>query len=405
MNLRKNNIRFLNKRNFFQFFFLLLLIFINRLAIPGFASLSVSIILLIFFIIFSAINNTILLDKRNLIIYCIMLSLLFLSTSVSMFVSTYNINFLGVFLAFLIYTLILFDFRVKFSKDVVLNVFFCFILIGFFQYFIYQIGGYYLDLSSIINSDLMVQGYNTSDGNDYIKKRINGFVFLEPSFFSQFIALYIILEHFFFGFKRIFRVVASLIVILLAASGTGPMLLLFYGVFYTIIQRNFKIIFMFLIVLLLLPVLISFGSAFAPNFMGYVFQRSGEFGLYGDTSFNYRFTLPYIYGYEFMLHSDYLSLLFGNGPFSTEEINKRYWNSYSNFSTLLVSIFEYGWLFTFSYILYLYRTTSRVFNIELQLSFLFMLFVLSGAFYQSYTIILFWILCKIIDFDVKGRNI
>ena len=90
MNLRKNNIRFLNKRNFFQFFFLLLLIFINRLAIPGFASLSVSIILLIFFIIFSAINNTILLDKRNLIIYCIMLSLLFLSTSVSMFVSIFS---------------------------------------------------------------------------------------------------------------------------------------------------------------------------------------------------------------------------------------------------------------------------------------------------------------------------
>lgn len=401
MKLNFFNMYMIEKKKISQFFLLFLLILMNRLAIPGFTSLSVSMILIIFFIILSSAKNEVSIDKRNLIFYLIMLSFLFLSTVVSMFISVYTTTFLGVFLAFVIYTLILFDFKVKFAKDIVLNVFFIFILLGLFQYLIYQIFGNFWDLSSVVNSDFLVQGYNTSDGNEYMEKRTNGFVFLEPSFFSQFIALYIILEYSFFGFKRFLRVGIALIVLLLAASGTGPMLLIFYSIVHTVLKRNFKMLSLFLTIALLLPILFKLGLTFVPDFMGYLLERLGEFSLGGDNSFNYRFILPYSSAYEFLSNSNYLTFLFGNGPLTTAEINTRNWNSDANFSTLLVSIFEYGLFFTLFYIFYLYRISSKVFYKDLQLSVLFMFFVLSGAFYQNYTIILLWILCKVIDFNNK----
>lgn len=394
----------IHKSEMKQYSLLIILIMLNRLVIPGFNSLSISFAILFFYLIVCLFNKSVVVNYKLLLKFLTLISVLSISIMIASFNSNYNMIYLGGGLVVLLYSIFIFDFKNKFPARIVLNSMYFFVILGLFQFLVYKISNFYLDLDLIFNKDFLIQGYNSYSGNNYLEKRINGIFFLEPSFFSQFCALYLILEYSSFNLKNKMKILTTLFVLLMTGSGTGIILLLFFIILNFLFKRNLKFFALTILCFFLAPVIFSLLLKFFSNFGLYVLERSNEFSLDGDTSFNYRFTLPYILSYSFVSNLDFLSIFFGNGPITTEEINNRFWKSEVNFSALIVSMFEYGLIFTVLYAKYLYSIAEKIIKNEIQLSILFMFLFLSGSFYQSYTVILLWIFFKLLNFNFFGNR-
>ena len=144
--------------------------------------------------------------------------------------------------------------------------------------------------------------------NDSSIMKANGVVFLEPSFFSQFLALSLIIEM--LHRKRGHRMAIILAGMIVSYSGTGLSLAVMFGAWTLLRQGNFRLIMLALVAL----VVLAAGSTFF-NLSVFI-DRIGEFGSRESSGFA-RFISPFYMISDFLITSP-KAFLFGLGPGSIE---------------------------------------------------------------------------------------
>lgn len=226
-------------------------------------------------------------------------------------------------------------------------------LLGIGQYALQFVFGarYAFPIENLLPDDFVVQGFNMQAPIAYGLEiyRANGVFFAEPSFFSQFMAVAIIVE--LLTSNRLLRVALYLLALLLSYSGTGLLLLAVCGPLILVTHRRRGLLWVMLLGLALLVVLGGYLE------FGRLTGRIGEFGAVHSSAYA-RFVSGF-HLFEEHLWPYPLRALFGYGagqflayaarmPFSMAEM------------TLFKMIFEYGLLGAavyFSFVFYcLYRS-------------------------------------------------
>lgn len=196
----------------------------------------------------------------------------------------------------------------------------------------------------------------------------NGVFFLEPSFFSQFLALAVILE--LLGRQRALRLALYAGGLLVAYSGTG-MLLVALMLPYVLLRRgNLHLLLFGLAAVALLAV-----SATALN-LDTMLNRVNEFGSEESSGFA-RFVSPFYLFRDFLGTTD--AFLFGHGPGSILGIMKEasYKGYTSHDPTWIKAMMEYGvipglLLIVYTAFAFISGPASRPFAIAVMVLFLFM---------------------------------
>jgi hypothetical protein len=240
--------------------------------------------------------------------------------------------------------------------------------------------------------ELLLEGYNTSYpvqyGSAIIKS--NAFIFLEPSFLSQFLALAFIIELTLEA--RLWRLVLLLGALLTTLSGTGVILLAF-GIAFVLLKRTG-----ITPVRVLVPLVVAVGVLLATP-VGTLFNtRVAEERGDATSSTNARFIEPYKRVYD-DLSGSVEHLVIGGGPGSAQRdaddlfVRRDLALLYPVVPKLM---FEYGlfagFLFAgFIAFAFLNRTPSLV----VASAALLMQFFLSGGLLQPHTVYLCYILTSL----------
>lgn len=171
-----------------------------------------------------------------------------------------------------------------------------------------------------------------SYGSTIVKS--NGIFFLEPSFFSQFLALALILE--LLGRQRTIYVATFLVALLLSYSGTGILLAALFLPFVFLRRINPPLIFGSLLVGII--IVVSMGTLEFNT----LFQRVGEFNTPQSSGFA-RFVSPFYLIRDFLMPAP-TSFLFGMGPGTIDAaLTKATSRAYlAHDPTWIKVIYEYG---------------------------------------------------------------
>lgn len=162
----------------------------------------------------------------------------------------------------------------------------------------------------------------------------NGVFFLEPSFFSQFLALSLVIE--LLHRKRARRLALILAGMIVSYSGTGLSLVVLFGAWILLRQGNFRLVMLACVTLIILVI----GSE-ALN-LSVFFDRIGEFGSRESSGFA-RFISPFYLISDFLISSP-KNFLFGLGPGSIQagvSLAASY-DYLAHDATWIKLLFEYG---------------------------------------------------------------
>jgi hypothetical protein len=278
------------------------------------------------------------------------------------------------------------DDKIKFD---LLNKFQLFVLItaaiGVLQFAVMVTGGPFIDPISSLPPSFLQQGYLTTYPISFDSSimKVNGWFYLEPSFFSQFLALSIIIE--FVYFKRISRTPLLLVTLILTFSGTG-ILLLGLAMIPVIIKMGFKKI---VLITVLFGVIISI--FLTTDYGQYTLHRTQEYKS-PNSSFSIRFINPY----KAILDTED-GLIFGNGPGSAEDED---FNYPINFSPAPKLIYEYGIISALLFGAFLLLIFFGNRN-PLSLPLFIMFFFLSGGLLQPQTVCLIFILLHLASTELR----
>ena len=249
-------------------------------------------------------------------------------------------------------------------------------------------------LDQVLPDQFFISNFNLripiTGGTSYLKS--NGLVFLEPSGFSQFLALSIVIELLYF--KRLGRLGILGAAYATSFSGSG-MVLLGAMALPLILQRRrywlLLLIGLFMACLLLLRDVPPFS---------FFLERQSEFNNPRSSGFM-RFVGPYLFIVD-ILSTNPGQLLFGYGPGSVGEVKAQadYEVLDSSWFKLLV---EYGLIGTISFLqFYIYvlfaRSTNRLLSFACLIQFLFL-----GGFLNSFYV-QFLYLCLVSWPVVAGRR-
>jgi hypothetical protein len=270
-----------------------------------------------------------------------------------------------------------------FQKTVVICV-----LFGILQYSYAFVGVTYEDWLRIIPEDLLIRGYNTyypvEYGSNIIKS--NGIFMLEPSFFSQFIAIAIMLELIYF--KNYFRLIIYIIGVIISFSGTGLVMLLVFLFIYIMSSNMRNRMYFFIGSLLCLSILIN------TTYFDSMLNRVNEFNINSNSSANYRFLSPFLaIERAYWINSNVY--LFGFGAGSANRIDIPGIPGGTNYSVIPKLILEYGLISAILFLVFIGERFRKftVNNKYLILpSLLLMYFFLSGSLLQPQTVYLLFIL-------------
>lgn len=183
---------------------------------------------------------------------------------------------------------------------------------------------------------ILAAGYNViiplTYGASIVKS--NGIFFLEPSFFSQFLAIALVME--LLGRQRPIRSAIYVLAMLLSYSGTGLITAAIFGPFALMRRVNVPIILGGLLVAII--VVLSMGALELDT----IFGRAGEFTSPESSGFA-RFISPFYLIRDFLLPSPD-NFLFGMGPgMITPALDKATLHAYiAHDPTWIKVIFEYG---------------------------------------------------------------
>ena len=265
-----------------------------------------------------------------------------------------------------------FEFR-NFANIYCQVILFC-SLLGVFQ-FLYQASGNMLvDFFAYLPESLLLQGYNTTYpleyGGDLLKS--NGYFFLEPSFFSQYLAFAIIVEKLFFN--RLHYITVYFFGLFSAFSGTGLILLLIVAPWVFLKGRS----------LILTSLLIGIFAVMWINspYADFVLNRIAETA--DESSSGYiRFIAPYKVMFSFLSEGSYMSILFGLGAGA---VSMHDFGVEANFPVIPKVLIEYGVLVCSFFLFFMYRLFFvRAGVLLLSISAVLVYGVLSGSFLQPST--------------------
>jgi hypothetical protein len=255
----------------------------------------------------------------------------------------------------------------RFQNIVLFTAFF-----GIFQFVSQALGMSFVDPLSVIPSKFIQLGYNTTYPITYgspISKPNGGF-YLEPSLFSQFLAVSIIIEILFF--KRWMRVLIMFIAIVTSFSGTGLTLLIILG-----LPLLFKLSLKQATVVVLAGAIVAF-VFFNSEYGSVTSNRADEYNSQ-NSSFSIRFINPF----KMVFASDQKEILLGHGPGQTE---REHFPVESNFTAIPKLWYEYGFVPMIVFMLFLIHCFfSR--NKSILTAALFLMYAfLSGSLLQPQTI-------------------
>lgn len=223
----------------------------------------------------------------------------------------------------------------------------------------------------------------------------NGFVMLEPSFYSKFIATAIVIE--FITKRRIFVLILFCSALLFCFSGTGLIILAIAAIPMLMKLKPAKIV--FLILLLMVPTFTFFEKGYGDIFI----ERLEEFNNPNMSGY-IRFIAPWLAFNEFLTLEDTGTVLFGNGAGTLTEYRGREFTFNENsglyktahaFSSIKLYV-EYGIAggFLFSiFLIYIFLTNkqNRLLNFSLFINYTF----LTVSLQQPQTVYLCLVLCML----------
>lgn len=250
-------------------------------------------------------------------------------------------------------------------------------IIGIFQFILQIVGIGFFDPISLLPEHILQQGYLTtysiSYGSEIMKS--NGTFFLEPSLFSQFLAISIIIE--LLLFKRWFRVGLLGIAILFTFSGTGLLLLAFVAlpIIFTLKPKQATSI----LVLGFVVAFIFFTSEYGETTL----SRSQEYKS-SNSSFSIRFINPF----KAVMESDNSKIVFGHGAGQSD---LAIFNYPTNFTVIPKLWYEYGFIPMILFLLFIINYLVNKRNKVISVAILFMYLFLSGSLLQPQTILFVFI--------------
>jgi hypothetical protein len=212
---------------------------------------------------------------------------------------------------------------------------------------------YAFPIENFVPEAFVIQGFNMQAPIAYGETayRVNGIFFAEPSFFSQFMAVAIVVE--LLTSNRLLRVALYGLALLLSYSGTGVILLAICGPLILITRRHWGLIWLVVGALLLAVALGSYLD------LDKLTGRIGEFGSVRSSAH-----ARFIAGFDVLakfLWPDPLKALFGYGPGAFPGYAVRMPFPVAEM-TLFKMVFEYGLLgaaLYFAFIFYcVFRSTA-----------------------------------------------
>jgi hypothetical protein len=232
----------------------------------------------------------------------------------------------------------------------------------------------------------------------------NGIIFLEPSFFSQFLAVAVLIE--LLGRQRVLRLALYGGGLLVAYSGTGLLLIALLTPYILLRRGNLHLLLFGLGAVLLLVV-----SASALN-LDTVLNRVGEFSSEDSSGFA-RFVSPFYLFRDFMMTPE--DFFLGHGPGSIFEIMRlaSYKGYVSHDPTWIKAVIEYGVLAGFALLTYtalamLVGPASRAFGFAMLCLYLFMGgYLLNPVMHFLFVALLAWPNAKpaLNDQATRGRSL
>lgn len=394
---RKSNI-ISNDQSTFRLisFIIFTLIFAQRLVVPiGSFQIPVIFFVVYFCIVIILLNKRIKPEKGRLISFYTFTFLAFILFLFNSDASLFSLAFL-VFL----YIPLIFVFKktasnfhtrlLKYFQKLMLLA----AIIGIVQFTSQYVGFYYQDFFQYLPQNFVQQGYNTSYqiqwGSIYFKS--NGVFFLEPSFFSQFLALSLIIE--FIYFKRIKNILAYLAALLCTFSGTGLLLLIPFGVITILKLKPSRL------VPLVILIIITFSIFLTSEFGRVTMTRVNEFSTPGTSGY-IRFVAPFKAVIDITKENP-IAIFTGLGPGAVDDLAIGY---SANFSAIPKLIIEYGLIATISFLTFLFisffhKTKSYIISMSL----LTLYILLSGNLLQAQTVYLVYILGMLIVHENKNRT-
>lgn len=332
---------------------LVLVILLQKIAIPGTASAFSFSFLVIIVTIAQLMSRGMLVDIRSLMCLGGFLSVGVLSYAV---VATDKFSFTSFALAAVIQSFLIF--RIRLSRDdydellhFFVKIMIILAFVGIIQYFSqFIVGNLAFALDVYLPDMLLLKGFNLMNplyyGSPTIKS--NGFFFLEPSFFNQFLAVAFVAE--FIRKARVAVLALFIVASVLTYSGTGLTMLALIVPYHAWRQRKFGLVALGVVgVMIAIPL----GGMLELNALT---DRVSEFSEKQSSGYS-RFVgvIPLL---EYALHVRDGSLFFGRGPGSVQEYFLKV--SFGTFDpTWGKVIYEYGLVGSLFYASLLYFAVGK----------------------------------------------
>lgn len=249
---------------------------------------------------------------------------------------------------------------------------------------------YVFPLDTFTPDQFLLEGYNVIIPLEYLSSTLksNGVFFLEPSFYSQFLALAIIIE--LVGSQRIFRLLLYAAAMVVSYSGTGLMLVVIF-LPWAVMRRSSAGLLVAGIILVSALVFVS-GAIDLELFV----DRLGEFSSTESSAFA-RFISPYFLIRDFLITSPG-KLLFGLGPGAIEGVENTATTLayHAHDPTWIKMLLEYGLIaatvfMTFFSTAVFQGSRSRILSSAILFFYLFLGgYLLNGFMNSLFTSLLVW---------------
>lgn len=378
---------------------LILTVLLQRFSIP-FNSKQIAIVFFLtyFFLLYSFFCKRIHIEISRLILFLLgVCSVLFVTLFIRGEFSVFSLIYLiTLYFAFIFYA----DFSEQEYRKILFmfqNLMLFLSFIGILQIGVQLAGVPYDDYFSYLPFKYVQGGYNTSYpivyGSDIYKA--NAVVFLEPSFFSQVLAIALIIETVFF--KRFWCILIYLVALICTFSGTGLLLLaLTFPLWLRHVFKQPKTRYTF-IACAVIGLLVFFNSDFIDK--SFYYNRIAEFSSKGESA-NIRFIAPYTAMAE-IIHTDTSTFLIGSGAGAVTALEDNYM---ANFPVIPKLVIEYGLIAGGLFLLFLgYCIFTRQRSYTLAAAVAFMYFILSGSLLQSQTAFFIFLLTVFIPAETASE--
>lgn len=260
--------------------------------------------------------------------------------------------------------------------------------IGIAQFMGQLAGLKYVDIFDMVPEQFKLSGFNTYYplfyGSRIIKS--NGWLYLEPSFFSQFMALGILIELSLsgkrLGAREITRIAIYGVGLICSFSGTGILILLF---FFIPALRKISPSRRIIIILGMIVVFILFAAS---EYADAIFRRVSEFGS-NSSSAAIRFINPYKEAFH---PADGKTFFFGVGA-GRSIVGTRLQSNHNAVTKVMI---EYGFFCLLAFIVYIWKVFNRNGVSVFSIGVIFMFLFLSGSLLQPSILLPLFFLIELI---------